>query len=332
MIAVSRRPRRRVCRARRGLATLELALALPILLMVMALMVNFGTVASWKVRALNVARYTSWANRPSRSTANLPRPSDWPLTAAIGTSSLLPPTPPADVGGALDGPRVTMLGPTGYVIPNTGDPATDVMNPTLRLLQGNSHLARQFPMLQKLGQYNLDAQTELLENSWDFLRMGLPTNFSFRIPAVYTLFPGLNQEAWAQAYSAAVWAIVKMIFPSYPNTAIPGPLWPLDRDVDFVFYGQIIQPNFPASAPDFQPGLSNFACGDETVARKNVDDLIDRIQGNKSRNIHDVAWMMASGLINLYQRAIQAYQNQGRSPPPQLQQDLNTLTQLLSTL
>ncbi len=43
---------------RRGLATLELALSLPVLLMVMALMVNFGNVASWKVRALGVARST----------------------------------------------------------------------------------------------------------------------------------------------------------------------------------------------------------------------------------------------------------------------------------
>ncbi len=223
-----------------------------------------------------------------------------------------------------------MLGPAGYVIPNTDNPTTDVMNPTLTLLQGNSHATRQYPLLQKLGQFNLNAQTELLDNSWDFQRMGLPTNTSFRIPAIYMLAPGMSQDIWAKLYSNALWTIVKLIFPSYPNMTVPGPLWPLDRDVDFVFYGGVVQPNFPASAPDFHPMLSNFAC-DDTSAQQAVNNLIARIQGNKPA-VRDLAWQMANAFISLYQRAIQAYQNQGMTPPPQLQQDINTLTQFLSTL
>ena len=268
-----RPPNRR--RPRRGLASLELALSLPILLMVMALMVNFGTVASWKVRASSVAHDSLWGNRPLRSTGNFPRPTYWPPNADLGVSSLLPPTPPADQGGALDGPRVTLLGPAGYVIPNTGDPAADIMNPTLTLLQGTSHITRPFALLQKLGRYDLNAQTQLLDNSWDFQRMGISSNNgdgsyqSFRIPLIYTLAaPGMKQEAWAQAYSNVLWAIVGMIFPKYPDMTIAGPLWPLDRDVDFIYYGGVIQPNFPAAAPDFHPVLGNFACGDEAAARR----------------------------------------------------------------
>ena len=318
---------------RRGLATLELALSLPILLMVMALMVNFGTVASWKVRALGIAHDSLWGNRPLRSTANFPRPSCWPLTANMGLSSILPPTPPAEQGGALDGPRVTMLGPGGYVIPNTDDPATDLMNPTLQLLQGNSQLARQFPLLQKLGQYNLNAQTELLDNSWDFQRMGLGSYLTFRIPIVYTLAPGMNEAAWAQAYSNALWTIVGMIFPAYPNMAVPGPLWPLDRDVDFTFYRSL---GFPVGPPDFHPFLANFVCGDDAVALAAVNNLIDRIQGNKPA-VRDVAWNMAGAFIQLYQTVINNYQAVTGTPlPPQLQQQLQqnitTLQQFQATL
>ena len=45
---------------RRGLSMLELALSLPILLFVMALIVNYGTLAAWKVRDLSVARLAVW--------------------------------------------------------------------------------------------------------------------------------------------------------------------------------------------------------------------------------------------------------------------------------
>jgi len=54
-------------RSRRGLSTLEMVLALPVLLMIMALIINFGTVAAWKVRGLCAARHAVWSSRWPRS-------------------------------------------------------------------------------------------------------------------------------------------------------------------------------------------------------------------------------------------------------------------------
>ncbi|MBU4272379.1 MAG: pilus assembly protein [Planctomycetes bacterium] len=329
---------------RRGLATLELVLALPILLFLMALMVNFGTVASWKVRALCAARHSIWGNRSPRSTANFPRPTGWPPSAGMGVAGLPPVL-------ELDGPRVSSppLGPPGSI-----DPNTDVMNPTLGLLQGSADMVRQFPMLGKMGQYHLNAQTELLDNTWDFQRMGLGANTAFRIPTIYILPPAPDQEAWAQAYSNVRNEILGMIFgPVDPRTLEP-PIWPLDRETDFITYGQIIQlvePSWNPASPDFHPWLRGFCSLDTTLADERVyglDDapgLIDRIQGNKDRRVSSLAESMSRAFINLYQRAIQAYQSLlGADPPPsaaqraamqaeigQLQQKIDTLNQFLQT-
>ena len=58
---------------RRGLAPLELVLALPILLFVMALIVCYGTISAWKVREHSVARLAAWETRWRSSTENIRR-------------------------------------------------------------------------------------------------------------------------------------------------------------------------------------------------------------------------------------------------------------------
>jgi hypothetical protein len=325
-------------RRSRGLATLELVLSLPILLFVMALMVNFGTVASWKIRALSVGRYSVWENRSPRSTANFLRSTVWPSTASMGSGGLAP-------AATLDGPRVTAppLGPIANVIPNTDNPSTDVMNPTLQLLQGSAHLTRQFPMLGKLGPYNLNAQTQVLDNTWDFGRMGLVSNTALRIPLVYTLAPVATQQAWADVYSRARQAILDMIFgPSAPGSDEPA-IWPLDREKDFATYGQVIRlvnPNWSVASPDFQPRLEGFCSLDKSVADEQVygldspptAGLIDRIQGNTDRNAESVAKTMTRAFINLYTQALQASKQTNTPVPGDLQQNINTLNQFLQTL
>ena len=49
-----------------------------------------------------------------------------------------------------------------------------------------------------------------------------------------------------------------------------------------------------------------------------MNDLINHIQGNKQNApaVPDRARTMTEAFIALYQRAIQAYQNQNMSPPP----------------
>ena len=61
--------------------------------MLMALMVNFGVVACWKVRGLSVARNAVWATRWPRWAAADPRPAYWPPAAGLAAAEAgnLPP-------------------------------------------------------------------------------------------------------------------------------------------------------------------------------------------------------------------------------------------------
>ncbi len=315
-------------RRNRGLATLEMVLALPILLLLMALMVNFGTIACWKIRALSVARNAVWGNRSPRTTGNSPRPSYWPSTAGMGTAAL-----PSDT--ELDGPRSNLLVPVGLV-------GLDIMDPTVGLLQGNAHLTRHFPMLRKMPQFDLRAKTELLCDTWEYKRMGLGDNTSCRIPLVYTLPAAYEEAMWAQAYSAARKAILDLFQKNKD-------LWPLDRDEEWIFYSRIIHsvdPRWPLEAPDFHPGLNGFCSLDKELADARVNDLIDRIQGRDDPRVPDVAERMTVAFIDLYRRTIEAYQRLlGARPPPsqteiaamraeikQLEKKIDTLEQFLKTL
>ncbi|MBI2480878.1 MAG: pilus assembly protein [Planctomycetia bacterium] len=56
-------------RRRRGLAPLEFVLWLPVLLFVMALMVNYGTIATWRVRSEIVSQHAAWRTRWPRNPA-----------------------------------------------------------------------------------------------------------------------------------------------------------------------------------------------------------------------------------------------------------------------
>jgi hypothetical protein len=153
-----RRPRRH------GLSTLEMVLSLPILLLVMALMVNFGTVASWKLRSLVVARNEAFANRWPHT--GFPRPWYWPSSAG------------ASHGGAaditeLDDPRVhhpVIRGP----IPLGTTVNEHLLDPSRGMLQGSSDLRRGFPVLQSMGVYTMQSSTELLQSSWNWEEMGWP--------------------------------------------------------------------------------------------------------------------------------------------------------------
>ena len=84
---------------RMGLSTLEVVLCLPILLLVMALMINFGTAACWKARGQVVARHALWGSRWPRTGERNPRPSFWPEPASLSSGGA------GDVE-ALDDPRV----------------------------------------------------------------------------------------------------------------------------------------------------------------------------------------------------------------------------------
>jgi hypothetical protein len=290
------------------LAPLEMVLSLPILLFVMALMINFDTMASWKVRALSVARNAVWSTRWPRNGNAMPRPDYWPQTANIGTPDLgtIP---------SLDDPRVDLPVARG---PLPGVTVNQVLDPTQGFRQGTADMQRAYPLLSKAGGYNQHAETEFLDNMWQYGQMGLGSNFQQRIPVIYVLPKG--DPSLVQAYVTAAMAVI---------SANQGPgLASLEgRDPDFLQYRP--------PPPDFEPQLQQFCSLDQQQAQTAVQNLINQIQGSKDPNVASVAKVMTEAFIGLYQWVIAQWQQSGQGNPPpiaQFQGYIQILEQFLGTL
>lgn len=215
--------------ARRGLAMLELAMAMPVLLLIMALMINYGTVASWKVRGLMVANYTISGVRFPRNANTLPRPDYWPIGGTYGVTNWTAPS--ADIR-QVDRPVVR--GPVldlGIDAARTLQVRSSLLDPSLGFGEGHSDLTRRFAMVARLGSYAIQAQDYLLENLWQFPRQGLQSNVDRRLPLLYTLLQA--PAGFSNAFVAAVWSIL--------NAPWLQDLLPLERDL----------PHFPSLPVDY---------------------------------------------------------------------------------
>ena len=288
-------------RRSRGLSTLEMVLCLPILLFVMALMINFGTVASWKIRGLSVSRHAAWGSRAGRSGSSYPRPQYWPATAHIGVGGG---SVPELATARIDHPVVRGPLPYGTIVNE------NLFDPTRGLRRGTAGLDRRFPMLAKMGEYHLRSSDPLLDNKWEFQRMGLSSNRQRRIPAIYEL--ARTNPAFVNAYIQAVVAILQAPFRE--------DLRPLDRDDEFIAYA--IRFGWGSGAPDFHPRLSRFCGLSHEVAGERVEQLIDRIRGrldpeeDGARRIPPVAETMARAFVRLYERVIRQVQDMISADPP----------------
>lgn len=268
-----------------------MVLALPILLFVMALIVNYGTVASWKVRGETVARNAVWSTRSPRNGGAMPRPEDWPTTASIAVNSAMPNII------ELDDPRVHLPVARGP-LPFGAVVNEQLLDPARGLREGSSQLTRTYPLLQKLPQYTQRSQTDILDDKFQYNQMGLGSNWQRRMPVLYQL-PKADPSL-VQKYVAAVMAIL--------NAPFRDDLAPLDRDPEFL--------QFRGSAPDFHPRLQQFCDVDQDVAKRQVDNLVDRIQGKVNRDnkgqavsrVSSVAERMAGAFIGLYRSIIQMLQ------------------------
>ena len=214
---------------RRGLAMLELTLALPILLFIMALIINYGTIAAWKVREHSVARLAVWQSRWPRSGSTDPRPLYWPAAASMETSDQ------GTVAG-MDDSRVDLPVARG-VLPQA-NVNSDVLDPTRGLHEGSADLTRKYALLGTMGSYTIKAQTWLIDNKWQYQQMGLCDNRNRRIPVLYALSKA--PPPLVSAFVQSVMAILQAPFLEQ--------LRPLDNDPDFIYYNTLFgwggPPNF----------------------------------------------------------------------------------------
>lgn len=274
---------RRVTRVRRrGLSTLEFVLALPILLFLMALMINYGTVASWKVRCLTISRHAMWASRDQRNggLATNPRPANWPNAAHIGHNtpgqganpvrieSLADPRVdlPIARGATITVPRPWPLTPVIVVVNR------DMLDPTLGLHVGSASLEREFPLMRALGTYHLTSRPQILNNTSHF-RTVREDSISWyhyrdvlRMEALYDLprADGIYGQRYVQAIRTLLTARC------WPR------LRPLDRDPELLAAAR--RHPFMGIRTDFHPVFQRRpATLDKDEVYRRVERLIDRI-------------------------------------------------------
>ncbi len=292
-----------------------MVLCLPILLMLMALMVNMGTRLCWKIRAHSVARLAAWGSRYPRIAQSNPRPDYWPESAEVGVEGTQDAT-------LLDDPRVYQPVARGP-LPFGADVNEELLDPTRGFRRGWARIARYYPMLRRMGPYESTTTTELIDGKWQYPQMGLSSNRQRRIPVIYALAKA--PQATVNRYLQAASSLLGANFNKQQQ--------PLDNDEEFLYYR--------GYAPDFHPRLRMFATLDLAVAAERVQELIDRIQGKVERGpdgsvrrIPGVPEKMTRAFIGLYRGVIDQLEAQWApdSPPPAVQAQIDELERKIEQL
>jgi hypothetical protein len=288
-----------LAKRRRGLAMLEFVLTLPILLFVMALMVNFGTMCVWKVREHSIARLAVWETRWPRTGATDQRPAYWPASGTMSNSDN------GNVSG-MDDRRVEQPVVRGPLQGATVD--QNLFDPTRGLRLGEAEYTRQYAMLSKIskaGTYTIDSKDSLVDDKWQYQRMGMSDTYQRRIPVIYTLAKA--SASLVNSYVQSAIAIARAPFAAQ--------LQPLDNDPDYVYYSSIFHWGGP---PDFHPRFQIMCTTDRDLTDKAVTNLIKRIQGGREgkRHIPSVAEVMAQAFLGLYERALGAFEAILRATKP----------------
>ena len=316
---VGHRRNQKTCkRGRSGLAPLELVLSLPIMLFVMALMINFGNVAAWKVRAQTNARYSLWRNLMTRTGTHDPNPVNWRVPdATLGNSG----------GSAVDeidalwddqpDPNTPVVRGPAVVAPQTGDTIRVVRDLEMRggVRSGNARLERDFPMLRSMlrnnGQFELDPHQSAFDNRWQFHTLGFGTNRAPRARGGVDR-DGNNQSGWyilePHQLPAPVPQLEMQLRTAHQNlmaNPLKADLNVLDRDEEYRELARMVGPR------DFHPQPNTSQCGANAIS----------VRDNLVRRTEHLAYTMARAHITAHEREIQRIEDEiedlkSADPPP----------------
>lgn len=310
---------RRKTSNRRGLAPLELTIALPLFLFILALMIDFAYVAAWKVRGLSVARYRVWQERYPRSaaaligaTGDLSPPINywWPATATSGRGGESDATtldaasnvgPGTSAGTAMRGPMI---------------PPNLLVNSYLfcadrGFVQGSASLSREFALLsRRLGSYRLNAHTSLLDDVWQFGRMGLWQNATQRLPITFSSGQSGSDSTFvfytftSQSDPTPTANAAQAVAQNYANLSPP-----MTNDSEFLRYQSVTG----IAPPDFYPRLRG-SCNEPGLPicfcqLEDAQQCVDRLTGKEDMgprypNIPNVPSNMKRRFKSMYSRAL----------------------------
>lgn len=235
------------------------------MLMVMALIINMGTVGAWKVRAQVNARYSAW--RPAEARSGLgadPTPYGWQAGSIANNArpqldSVFPgwstlPTPPVEQ--LVRGPSIAE--PNGLAI--ALDRQLDMWE---GVREGAATLTRRYPLLQNLGggEYRLRAATEMLDNAWQYHRLGYGNNASPRAERWWRLDPEYFTSTAGRdlAHQQLITAMAALRDPDHAGFLF---IDPLDNDPDLPKL-----PNVSYPPPNFHPRMPDVGLYDPDAIR-----------------------------------------------------------------
>jgi hypothetical protein len=310
------RSRRLLPSQRRGLAPLELTLALPLLLMAMALMVILGAAGAWKVRTSANARQAIFRSIHPRTTDSDPHPDNWwPQSADMryrgGVRSFLTEDPYAD-HTAVRGPSITD--------PETGRALrvlVDTLDMTQGMASGEASVDHPSAMWSRLGFRNDFTRNNVMfaGQTWQYANLGIPSNNSRRIRHTYDFdMSRYNPDAAARAQAAAGGIL---------SSPYRQALMVLDRDAELrAWHGHNIE---------FHP-FPPAACTYDRVQLQQVilPQLLARID--------DVPRNMAQTFLNMYEAQLRRLDAMDPRPPDynqrraDLMQKIQQLRDFLTTL
>jgi hypothetical protein len=287
-------------RARRrrdaGLAPLEFVLWLPVLLFTMALMVNYGTMAAWRVRGEAAAHDAGWRTRWPRSGGGEPDPAA--SIAVVTRTENVRPMPPM---ARLDWPALQLPVARGP-LPN-GFVVNDKLDPTQGPVAGNASVRRNYPLLSKTGSFDSGPIDDpLLHNAWTNGEMGIP-NWFRRTKVLYQL-PQTN-PALPQAFQAAVMDAVTI--PHLDSLAV------MDNDADWLEYR--------GWAPNYYPGVNHRCTLDhDEVRKREVERLVDVWRANQGKwrlgRISRLPRTMTQSFLGMFRSTLSQFEAELNATPP----------------
>lgn len=290
---------------RAGLAPLELVLALPLLLCVMALIVNFSHAATWKIRSATSARLAMWRHRPMWDADSDPNPVNyWPKSAVLDVTddsriSKVDPLwkQPAISQGWITGPVFSAGG--GHIA--LRDNRVNEMSEGVS--KGKASVALRYPFLPAMGTMSMPAEHALLDSVWQYHSMGYSQNEDRRADGWWILETGPEWVFQRQKFLLADRRIT-----TNPRREL---MRPLDRDIALMaFFG-------PRKA-DFYSLLKPIYDNSVRRVRRKIwfpGQFLDSINGSQEPRVAGVSERMASAYLHMYQAELNTLQAQ--DDPPQ---------------
>jgi hypothetical protein len=291
-------------------------MALPMMLMLLALMIVFGAAGAWKVRTLANSRQAIFRAMWPRTTDDDPKPGNWwPATATMSYSEQFAspfPNDPFEEHTVVRGPTVgdTMGGNSLTVLIDTLD-MTDGMHAGQAAID---HEPAMWPRLSRRNNFDR-AFSMFAGHQWQHGNMGI-SNWTRRVTATYDYELSKYNQAAMQQTQQAAGAIM-----SNPNR---GDLAVLDRDEELrAWYGGYV---------DFHPRPGS-ACTHDLLTFQTVivPELQDRIRGRPGMKGQSVPGNMARTFLAMYRAQLNALLAMNPQPPgaAQTQSDLELKIQQL---